>query len=701
MGNNFVLEINNVTVGYQTNEKVQYAVRHASLKLPAGQTCGLVGESGSGKTTLALAVMGLLPEEGRVKHGQILFDGQNLLTLNKQDMRSIWGARITMIPQETQAALNPAIRLGEQAAEILKHHRNLSAKEARKQALELFETVRLGDPERVARAYPHQLSGGMLQRVLTAMAISTEPELLVLDEPTSSLDVTTQAAMLDLYRELIEESETAMLYITHNLGVVAQITDRVAVMYAGELVEDAPTMDLYRKPLHPYTRGLLDSIPKLGQNKREVELRPIQGRIPPLDDLPEGCIYRLRCPLAIEICKEYPPLYDSGEGRHARCHRWDEIEAGEINAHQPLPGVSLERKPNEVPRPVLTLEDVKVHFTENRNLIEFLKGQPKPKVKAVDGVSLDVPRGKTVGLVGESGSGKTTLARAVVGLAEHTGGKMVLFELELPAGLRKRVPEMMCCLQIIFQDPEEALNPYMSVGEALRRPVMRFRGQSRQEAEETVAQLLEAVHLSPKFAGRLPGEMSGGEKQRVSLARAFAPNPDLIIADEPVSSLDVSVQASILNLFDELQAKNEIANLFISHDLAVVGYLADVVAVIYLGVLMEIGPVDEIFEPPHHPYTEALLSAVPLIDPEAEQKEIRLPGDVPSPSEEITGCPFHTRCPRFLGDICVNKRPPWRQVSENGARYFCHIPPEKLLESQEKPFSFSSPERDIKGENDA
>jgi peptide/nickel transport system ATP-binding protein len=285
-----------------------------------------------------------------------------------------------------------------------------------------------------------------------------------------------------------------------------------------------------------------------------------------------------------------------------------------------------------------------------------------------------------VGLVGESGSGKTTLARAIVGLAEHTGGEIVLRDLTLLPGLRKRTADMVCCLQIIFQDPEEALNPYLSVGEVLRRPVRRLRKQSRQEAEHTVADLLEAVHLSADYADRLPGQLSGGEKQRVALARAFAPNPDLLIADEPVSSLDVSVQASILNLFNELQMKHEIGTLFISHDLAVVGYLADVVAVIYLGTLMEVAPADVIFDPPHHPYTEALLSSVPLIDPEGERQQIRLEGEVPSPSEELTGCPFHTRCPRFLGDVCVEKVPPWREDEETGKRYFCHISRGTLLE---------------------
>jgi len=689
MSSDFVLDIDDVTVGYLQNSTYHHAVRHASMRIPAGETCGLVGESGSGKTTLALAIMGYLPQEGSVRHGHITFGDHDLLKMSDQQMRSIWGSRIAMVPQETQAALNPSIRLGEQVTEILKRHLKMTGKEAKNRVMELFETVRLGDPERVFKSYPHQLSGGMLQRVLTAMAISTEPELLVLDEPTSSLDVTTQAAMLDLYRDLIKERDTSVLYITHNLGVVAQITDHVFVMYAGELVEDAPTKKLYKIPLHPYTQGLLDSIPKLGENKQDVNLRPIQGRIPSLVDLPQGCIYRPRCPLAIEICKEYPPLYDSGDGRHSRCHRWEEIHSGKVDAHQPLPEGLEKRKGQQETEAVLSISDVEVYFKENRSLINLIKGKKADRVKAVDGVSMDVPRGKTVGLVGESGSGKTTLARAVVGLAEHTGGEMVLFDLKLPPGLTKRTPDMMCCLQIIFQDPQEALNPYMSVGETLRRPVMRFRGQSREEADQTVADLLEAVHLSPEFASRLPGEMSGGEKQRVSLARAFAPNPNLLIADEPVSSLDVSVQASILNLFDELQAKNEIANLFISHDLAVVGYLADIIAVIYLGQLMEVSPVDVVFDPPHHPYTEALLSSVPLIDPEGQQQQIRLPGDVPSPSENITGCPFHTRCPHFLGDICVEKAPPWREVEGSGKRYFCHIPQEDLMADQEKTFTFS------------
>jgi peptide/nickel transport system ATP-binding protein len=684
-----LLDIEDLTVAYRQGKVVREAARRVSLALPPGQTCGLVGESGSGKTTLALAVMQSLPPEGHVRAGRIHFDGHDLLALSRREMRALWGAQMALVPQHAQSSLNPSIRLGEQLAEILRRHNGLNGHKAKTRVAELFAMVRLGDPERVARSYPHQLSGGMLQRVLVAMALSTEPRLLLLDEPTSSLDVTTQAAMLDLFRELIRARDTAALYISHNLGVVAQICDRVAVMYAGELVESAATVDLYRQPLHPYTRGLIDCIPKLGENKRDVQLRPIRDRIPPLDDLPEGCVFRPRCPLAIDVCYTYPPLYAAGDGRHSRCHRWEEIAAGKVTARQPVSASSRADSPSGATAPVLTLEDVRVHFTEARSLIELLRGKEETEVKAVAGVTLDVPRGRTLGLVGESGSGKTTLARAIVGLAKRTAGEIRLCDRPLPPGLRGRPPDMVRCLQIVFQNPAEALNPYLSVGETLRRPVMRLRGQSREEAERTVAHLLEAVHLSADYAGRLPGQMSGGEKQRIALARAFAPNPDLIIADEPVSALDVSVQASILNLFDELQAKHEIGTLFISHDLAVVGYLADVVAVIYLGQLMEVAPADAIFALPHHPYTEALLSAVPLIDPEGEQKQIRLEGDVPDPSVDVSGCPFHTRCPRFLGDICVAQVPPWREDEGTGKRYFCHIPRADLLAEQERTFRFS------------
>jgi peptide/nickel transport system ATP-binding protein len=688
--NDPILSINDVTVGYRQSGTWRDAVRHVSLSIHPGETWGLVGESGSGKTTLALAVMRYLPEEGAVREGEIIFEGRNLLELNDAEMRDIWGSHITMVPQDARSSLNPSIRLGEQVAELLRHHMGLSPSEAHERTLELFDQVKLGDPKRVAQAYPHQLSGGMLQRVLTAMALSTEPPLLVLDEPTSSLDVTTQATMLDLFRELIEgHKQTAVLYITHNLGVVAQISDRVAVMYAGELVEDASTVDLYRKPLHPYTRGLLDCVPQLGENKRDVSLRPIRGQIPSLSAVPEGCIFRPRCPLAIEVCEEYPPLYDAESGHRARCHRWEAIEQGEIDASQPAPDLKEMERDDVNGKPVLTMSGVKVHFAEDRSLLDILGGRDRQTVKAVDGVSFDVSRGRTVGLVGESGSGKTTLARAVVGLAERTGGSISLLDMELPPAIRDRNQDMFCCLQVVFQNPAETLNPYLSVGQILQRPLKRLRDQTPDQLDEAVADLLTSVHLSADYAARLPGQLSGGEKQRVAIARAFAPNPNLLIADEPVSSLDVSVQASILNLFDELQGQHGIGTLFISHDLAVVGYLADEVAVIYLGQLMEVSDAEVVFDPPHHPYTEALLSSVPLINPEGQQEKLRLEGEVPSPSESISGCPFHTRCPRVLGDICIEETPPWRKIEGTKKRIFCHIPEKELRDKQKRIFKVS------------
>jgi peptide/nickel transport system ATP-binding protein len=586
-----------------------------------------------------------------------------------------------MVPQDPLSSLNPTLRIGEQVAEILRHHEGISAARARSRVLELFDLVRLGDPQRVAASYPHQVSGGMLQRVLIAMALSTEPLLLLLDEPTSSLGVTTQATVLDLVRDLIAGRRTAFLYITHNLGVVAQLCDRVAVLYTGELVEDAATADLYRQPLHPYTQGLLDCVPKLGETKGTVKLRPIEGRIPSLVDLPTGCIFRTRCPLAIEVCETFPPLHPAGDTRRSRCHRWEEIARSEVSAHQPAPPGLLQRTAVESSESVLSAADVEVHFAGRRSLRQTLARSQVSKLRDVNGVTLSIPRGKTLGLVGESGSGKTTFARAVIGLTERTGGTIRVEDVPVPAGLKGRNRKVKRLIQIVFQNPEEALNPYLTV---------RLRRQSRRKADSVIADLLTAVRLTPAYAYRLPGQLSGGEKQRVAIARALAPNPNLLVADEPVSSLDVSVQASILTLLNQLQTENNASVLFISHDLAVMGYLADEIAVIYVGQLMETDPSSAVFDPPYHPYTEALLSSVPLIDPGGRQREIRLEGEIPSLSEELTGCPFHTRCPRFLGDICVEQVPPWRTEEATAKRIFCHIPLDELLGKQERAFVLSS-----------
>jgi peptide/nickel transport system ATP-binding protein len=420
-----------------------------------------------------------------------------------------------------------------------------------------------------------------------------------------------------------------------------------------------------------------------------VRLRAIQGQIPPLGERPAGCIFIDRCPLAIEICNQRPDFFQVGESHWSRCHRWTEIEGQPDLARQPIRAEKVEIY-TRFEEQVLEVKHLRVYFPVKRSLPQILRAEPPRQVKAVDQVDLEIQRGESLGLVGESGSGKTTLSRAVVGLTEKTAGEISLLGERLPASIGKRSLEVLSHLQMVFQNPEEALNPYMTVGEMLRRPYLSLMNLSESEAQEKVEQLLDAVQLSAAYMHRLPAELSGGEKQRVAIARAFATNPDLLIADEPVSSLDVSVQAAILNLINELQLEKKNSVLFISHDLAVVGFLADRIAVIYLGQLMEVARTADLFKPPYHPYTEALLSAIPLADPQAEQEQIRLEGELPKPTDEIVGCPFHTRCPRFLGDICVAQQPPW-QVDDRGKRIYCHIPLEELRQKQTPVFSIKSP----------
>ncbi|MGB3712872.1 MAG: ABC transporter ATP-binding protein [Candidatus Promineifilaceae bacterium] len=698
---NTVLSIEDLTIAYRHDDSWIEAVRDFSLSIEVGQTYGLVGESGSGKTTIALAIMRYLSAAGQIRNGKIEFAGQDLLALDDSALENIWGRRLTLVPQDPLSSLNPSIPIGEQLAEPLRHHLGQNRAEAHESALTLLTAVRVPDPDRVFNSYPHQISGGMQQRVLIAMAFSTEPELLVLDEPTTALDVTTQAVILDLFRDLIHQHETAALYVTHNLGVIARICDRVAVLYASELVEDASIRDLFRRPLHPYTQGLLDSIPKPGDNKNTTQLQAIRGQIPSLADRPEGCVFAPRCAVAIEIChQERPPLdfvndaivvgNSIADSRRVRCHRWPEILSGEVSPREPRPERSVAsarpKAPDQVP--VLDVEDLRVSFDLRRSLSQVLARTPAEQVKAVGGITISIPKAKTLGLVGESGSGKTSLARAVIGLEASKADKMRSLDFDLPSGLSGRTRDMMRQLQIVFQNPEEALNPYRTVGATLRRPLLTLRKMSRKEADEEVLRLLDSVRLPAGYAQRRPDQLSGGEKQRVAIARAFAASPDLLIADEPVSALDVSVQASILNLLGELQERHGIGNLFISHDLAVVGYLADEIAVIYAGYLMELTKSEELYNPPHHPYTEALLSAIPQIDPEVAQEPIYLEGEVPDQVNVPGGCPFHPRCPRYrqmkdrLGDLCPTRQPPW-QETQTGKRIFCHIPTSELKMIQE------------------
>jgi peptide/nickel transport system ATP-binding protein len=685
-----ILDIAGLTVAYRQGERWLPAVRDFALEIAPGQVYGLVGESGSGKSTIALSVMRCLPQ-ARTLEGAITFQGRDLLTLDGEQLRAVWGNEMALVPQDPLSALNPSLRVGEQLAEGLQLHLGLNRQEASRRALALLEQVRLPDPARVAGSFPHQLSGGMQQRVMIAMALSAEPALLVLDEPTTALDVTTQAAILDLVRDLIGEHGASALYVTHNLGVVSQLCDRVAVLYAGELVEDAPVRALFDRPLHPYTRGLIDSVPRLQAAHGGARLQTIPGQIPPLGRRPLACIYADRCPLAIAICREERPPLDAPEpGRSVRCHRWPEILAGEISVS--AAAALAEPLPTGEAGPLLQLDGVSVQFAGSRSLPDVLSGRPRRTVRALQSVDLALARQQTLGLVGESGSGKTTLARAIVGLQPIDDGEMLLLGLRLPSGLAERPLELLKQLQIVFQNPEEALNPFLTVGQTLRRPFMRLRGQSRKEADSAVSRLLADVRLPASFARRLPGELSGGEKQRVALARAFAVNPVLLLADEPVSSLDVSVQASILNLIGELQAEHGSSVFFISHDLAVVAHIADVIAVIYAGELMEVASAGALLHPPFHPYTEALLAAIPRLPPDDQPLPIRLQGDVTGQMKQRRGCPFHPRCPRFLGEICIEQRPPW-QATEQGDRIFCHIPLETLRAEQQAIFRTEAEER--------
>jgi len=678
-----VLSVENLTVGYRLQNQWLDAVREVSLSIAAGQTYGLVGESGSGKSTLAQAVMHYLGANGAIRSGSILLDGDDLVHKTAGQMRSLWGKRLSMVPQDPLSSLNPSIRIGEQIAEISKQHEGLSQAAAWQRAVDALARVRIADPGEVAKRYPHQLSGGMQQRVVIAMALSTTPRLLVLDEPTTSLDVTTEAAILDLIDEL-KHGERATLFVTHNLGVVARMCDRVAVLYASELMEDASVSDLFHRSLHPYTRSLLACVPRIGQGKHAVKLRAIPGQIPSLRNMPQGCVFAPRCPVALELCHHVkPPLEEAAPGHCVKCHRWREIADGSLRLDDVQPETVAE-SPNGkfASEPLLDINDLRVYFQQGGVLEKIMQRQRT--VKAVDGVSLTVPRGVTVGLVGESGSGKTSLARSVIGLVEKTSGTMTLPGKVLEGRPSQRPHDILRQLQMVFQNPEESLNPYHTIGETLRQPLMTLAGMDRKAADDRIAALLNAVHLPADYASRYPNELSGGEKQRVAIARAFAAQPELIVCDEPVSSLDVSVQAAILNLLAELQRDSHTAYLFISHDLAVVGYLADRIAVIYLGALVEYGDADSFFTPPHHPYTEALLSSIPIPDPDAQRDRIYLEGDVPSPTHTPRGCRFHTRCPRFLGRVCVEQEPPW-QTDQYGRRYLCHIPPDELTRLQAKP----------------
>jgi peptide/nickel transport system ATP-binding protein len=676
-----VLQVENLAVSYLTRAGDVPAVSDISLTLRANESFGLVGESGCGKSTVAMAIMRYLGANGSIVRGRVNFEGRDMASLSPEELRRIRGSRLAMVYQEPMSALNPSLRVGYQLMEVPRIHGGASKAEAYELALTMLGNVRMADPVTIMDRYPHQLSGGQQQRVVIAMALLTNPALLILDEPTTALDVTVAAAVVDLIAELRHKFSTALLYISHNLGLITKVCDRVGVMYAGELVEEGFVRDVFRRPRHPYTAALLGCIPSAHARMTSRDLKSIRGQVSSPRNRPKGCGFGPRCdhlvagrcdagPIAIE-----PLSVGAGaKGNDAhlvRCVRWQEI-GGPLAASaagQPDP----DRR--EAPEVLRVSELTKFYSLSGSPLASRFTTREPAVVKANEGVSFTAEKGRIVGIVGESGCGKSTFAKLLTGLEIATSGRIEFAGHDLAAfPVARRGRDLIRALQIVFQDPDGTLNPHHSVGYALGRAIRKLGvADARTSAKEKIGDLLELVGLPRDYASRRPHRLSGGQKQRVSIARALAGNPTLIVADEPVSALDVSVQASIVNLLLDLQKKYDTSLLFISHDLSLIAYLADHVVVMYLGQIMESGPTEAILRPPYHPYTEALLSAVPIADPDIRQKRVRLEGELPSAIDPPKGCRFATRCPHKLGTICDTDEPPDIAAGPDH-RIKCHIP---------------------------
>jgi peptide/nickel transport system ATP-binding protein len=659
------VRIEGLTVAYRRRGRLLRVLDDVSLSIGAGEAYGLVGESGCGKTTVAMSLMRYLPDNAVVESGRIMFGEEDVLTASESTLRRWRGDRMAMVYQDPGTALNPSIKVGEQIAEVYRFHKGMSRSEALDAAKEMLSTVQISAPDRVVRRYPHELSGGQQQRIMFAMALASDPDLLVLDEPTTGLDATVEAEVLDLVEQLRTQFDASILFVSHNLGIVSRMCERVGVLYACRLFDEGPATDLFRDPRHPYTLALLRCMPRMGMRKDTDRLDPIPGSLPPIGVEIAGCVYAERCPIARDRCRaEPPPIEPIAPGHGARCF-----------FHEEVPGIPvLTRPPDD--EPAATVDDGILLKVDD--LVKAY-GSGGHQVFAVAGVDIEVGRGEVLGLVGESGSGKTSLAKCIVGLLDPSGGAIEFDAQDVTSTRRGR--EARRRLQMVFQNPDNALNPSHSVRTILRRSLELLagvRGKNRQDA--LMDDLARSVRLEPRHLDVRPSALSGGLKQRVAIARSFAGNPRLVLCDEPTSALDVSVQAAILNLLVDLQRREGVSYVFISHDLAVVRYVADRIAVMYLGQIVDVGPADVVFEAPHHPYTEALLSAVPTLDTGAKTR-MKLHGTLPSPSDPPSGCRFHTRCPRFLGDICVNEEPPWQSTGD-GERYRCHIESAELARLQ-------------------
>lgn len=653
-----LLIVRNLTTRLGSEKRPVRVVDGIDLEIRRGETFALLGESGCGKSMTALSLMRLLPPSGRIIEGSVRLGDAELLDLPENAMRKVRGGRMGMIFQEPQTSLNPVLTVGQQISEAVRVHQNRSRNQIPERVLELLRAVGIPDPERRIDEYPHQHSGGMKQRVMIAMALAGDPELLIADEPTTALDVTIQAQVLRLLKGLQRETGMAMLLITHDLGVVAETADRLAIMYAGEVVETATVSEFFARPAHPYSSMLMASLPT--PEKRAGSLAVIPGRVPPLDQSFPGCRFADRCDRVMARCRDHvPEWHDPSEHHRVRCHLW---ECGEPTddpaAASPEAMVSVSFGKDG--RQMLSVDGLRVHFPIHKGVFRRVVGH----VKAVDGVSMDLREGRTLALVGESGCGKTTVGKGILQLIQPTDGTVRFQDTELTALGNRAMRGYRKDLQIIFQDPFASMNPRMLVGDIVGEGLQALGLESnRVKRRERVRSLLDRVGMPAEAADRYPHEFSGGQRQRICIARALAVEPKVIVCDEPTSALDVSVQAQILNLLKQLQDEMGLSYLFITHNISVVSYLAHDVAVMYLGRIVERGTVAEVLDDPRHPYTRALLSAVPVVDQDQRREIIRLEGDMPSPSDPPAGCHFHPRCPEAVPE-CAKAYPVGTRLSD-------------------------------------
>ena len=669
-----ILEIENLSISFFTRLREIPAVMDFSVTVQPGEAVGLVGESGCGKSTVALGVMQDLGVNGRIVGGSIKFKGRDLNEMSDEELRDIRGNEIAMIYQEPMASLNPAMKIGKQLMEVPMIHEGVTTEEAYARALEVVTDVKLPDPERILKSYPHQLSGGQQQRIVIAMALMSKPALLILDEPTTALDVTVEAAVVDLVKDLGKKYGTSMLFISHNLGLVLETCDRICVMYSGEAVETGSIEDVFDKMRHPYTQALFRSIPLPGADKNARPLVAIPGNFPLPHERPNGCNFGPRCDYFEEgrcNAAEIAMSEIEGDDRHAsRC-----LKFAEIDWDAPIQAAKQFEKtePGDV---ILKMDELKKYYEVAANAL-FGGSGAKKVVKANETLSFEAREGETLAIVGESGCGKSTFAKVLMGLETATDGQILLDGKNIEAtAIEERDTQTVADVQMVFQNPFDTLNPSMTVGRQIIRALEIFKyGTSDDERAQRMLELLDLVKLPRAFAERMPRQLSGGQKQRVGIARAFAGGARIVVADEPVSALDVSVQAAVTDLLMEIQRTEKTTLLFISHDLSIVRYLSDRVMVMYLGHVVEMGTTDQVFAPPYHPYTEALLSAVPIADTSIQKEHIVLEGDIPSAMNPPSGCPFQTRCrwkDKVGGGLCEREVPPIRTMA-NGHQLKCHL----------------------------